>query len=116
MEGDIDVDKDGFLNKSEFFTAYKKLIESDNITDVELSGIFEHFDDNHNGLVDFQEFRTHFGETIDFDDATLIIEDEKVLRETLEAVKEEEGKVYTWPEVKLSVENLGEQNSKVIAL
>ena len=72
----FDVDKDGFLNKSEFFTAYKKLIESNNITDEELSGIFEHFDDNHNGLVDFQEFTTHFGETIDFDDATLIIEDE----------------------------------------
>ena len=110
----FDVDKDGFLNKSEFFTAYKKLIESDNITDEELSGIFEHFDDNHNGLVDFQEFTTHFGETIDFDDATLIIEDEKVLRETLEAVKEEEGKVYTWPEVKLSVENCPFYNNNLL--
>jgi Ca2+-binding EF-hand superfamily protein len=101
----FDEDNDDYLNKSEFFLAYKKLIESDVITDEELSGIFQHFDDNHNGLVDFEEFKKHFGESIDFDDAALILEDEKVLKSTLETMKEEQGKARVWPELDLAVEN-----------
>ena len=73
----FDEDEDGYLNKTEFFSAYKSLIESDAISDDELSLIFQHFDDNHNGLVSFQEFEIHFAETIDFDDAKLILRTKK---------------------------------------
>eukprot|EP00943_MAST-04B_sp_MAST-4B-sp1_P004411 g4411.t1 len=101
----FDKDNDDYLDKSEFFLAYKKLIENDIISDEELSDIFQHFDDNHNGLVDFKEFKKHFGESIDFDDAALILEDDKVLKSTLETMKEEQGKAHIWPELDLAVEN-----------
>ena len=109
----FDKDKDSYLNKTEFFSAYKSLIESDVITDDELSSIFQHFDDNHNGLVSFQEFEIHFAETIDFDDAKLILEDEKILKQTLQAEKDEHGAIHVWPALELSVENCAFNNSKL---
>ena len=97
--------------QEEFFSDYKSLIVCDVITDYDLSSIFQHFDDNHNGLVSFQEFEVHFAETIDFDDAKLILEDEKVLKQTLEAEKDENGAIHVWPALELSVENCAFNNS-----
>ena len=109
----FDKDQDRHLNKTEFFSAYKSLIESDAISDDELSSIFQHFDDNHNGLVSFQEFEIHFAETIDFDDAQLILEDQQVLKQTMEAEQNENGATHVWPALELSVENCTFNNNKL---
>ena len=43
----FDKDNDGYLNKSEFFVAYEKLIESDVITDEEFETLSKIIDKYH---------------------------------------------------------------------